>query len=91
VDLSDLLVSPPLEELIARPRWMKHGACREHPSVDFFPAIGESTRPAKLICAGCSVRDACVSYAVANREQGVWGGTSDRERSRIRAGITDAA
>lgn len=52
----------------------------------FFPARGESTREAKEVCAGCVVKAECLSYALANGEKyGIWGGTSERERRRIRA------
>jgi WhiB family redox-sensing transcriptional regulator len=46
----------------------------------------DSDRPteAKRICAGCQVRDACLQYALTNRESGVWGGTTDSERSKMR-------
>ena len=32
----------------------------------------------------CSVRTACLEYALSNRERdGVWGGNTERERRRI--------
>lgn len=38
---------------------------------------------AKALCAQCPVRTACAEYAVANKEQGVWGGLTDKERFRL--------
>ena len=39
---------------------------------------------AKAICADCPVRQACLEHALAHRErEGVWGGTTERERRRI--------
>ena len=38
---------------------------------------------AKKICAGCPVKQECLEYALANREQyGVWGGMTFAERRR---------
>ena len=50
----------------------------------FFPERGASTREAKEVCRGCVVREACLEYALANREHdGVWGGATERERRRM--------
>jgi len=39
---------------------------------------------AKEVCAQCSVRVACLEYALTSREKaGVWGGATERERRRI--------
>ncbi len=65
--------------------WRTYGACRQHPEVNFFPSQGGATAPAKAICAGCPVREACLEAALANGEtHGIWGGTSERERRRLR-------
>ncbi len=51
----------------------------------FFPERGASTREAKEVCRGCTVREDCLEYALQNGERfGVWGGMSERERRRIR-------
>ena len=51
----------------------------------FFPERGQSTKEAKAVCAGCVVREACLEFALANHIAfGIWGGTSERERRRIR-------
>ena len=51
----------------------------------FFPERGASTKEAKSVCQGCVVREDCLEYALANGEKfGIWGGLSERERSRIR-------
>jgi WhiB family redox-sensing transcriptional regulator len=55
----------------------------------FFPARGASTGEAKEVCRGCVVRIECLDYAVAaNEKQGIWGGTSERERRRVRRART---
>lgn len=51
----------------------------------FFPERGASTKEAKAICAACAVRESCLEYALDNGEKfGIWGGTSERERRRLR-------
>lgn len=39
---------------------------------------------AKKVCATCTLRMECLDYAMANDELGVWGGTTQRERNRLR-------
>lgn len=51
----------------------------------FFPERGASTKEAKSICQACSVRMQCLEYALDNGEKfGIWGGTSERERRKLR-------
>jgi WhiB family redox-sensing transcriptional regulator len=40
---------------------------------------------AKAICAGCPLRDPCLSYAITWAVEGVWGGTTLAERAKFRA------
>ena len=53
----------------------------------FFPARGySSAADAKAICADCPAIDECRAFAVdLMMDRGIWGGTSERERRRIRA------
>ena len=61
--------------------WMRHAACKGEDQALFFPERGESLASARVICAGCPVREACLEYAIEHRiRHGVWGGTSERER-----------
>ncbi len=72
-------------DLFASAAFMAFGACRGVDPDLFFPDRGESLEPAKRICGECAVRDECLEHALANGERfGVWGGTSERERRRIR-------
>lgn len=66
--------------------WWQDAACIEYSGVvDFFPARGESTASAKAICAQCSVRSACLEYALQwDPLCGVWGGLSERERRYLK-------
>lgn len=45
---------------------------------------------AKLICQRCPFEAECLDWAVAAREVGVWGATTDAERDWIRAGRPEA-
>ena len=64
--------------------WMHRGACRndDTPTWLFFAGRGDSrtTEAAKKVCAGCSVTQECLDYALRNRAVGIWGGTSGAER-----------
>lgn len=72
--------------------WMAKANCLGVDPELFFPERGASTREAKEVCRGCVVREACLSYALARREMhGIWGGTSERARRRIRLAAKAAA
>lgn len=65
--------------------WMEEGLCQEVDPDLHYPDRGESAKPAKEVCARCSVIDVCREYALATSEQwGVWGGLSETERKRMR-------
>ena len=70
--------------------WRDHASCL-HTNPDlFFPV--SATGPAllqvdqaKRICRACPVRTPCLAWALANSvSSGVWGGTTEEERSAIR-------
>lgn len=71
---------------IGRPEWMSEGACIGSDPDLFFPARHETGALAEAlaVCRTCPVRVECLEYAVANRDAGVWGGTTDRQRRKIR-------
>lgn len=83
-----------LELLDARPDWHDHAACADDdvPLDLFFPGRGESTAPARAVCADCPVRLECRSYAVelADAPVGIWGGTSARERRPLRRAVASS-
>lgn len=70
-------------------QWQERALCAQTDPEAFFPEKGGSTREAKRICMGCEVRDECLEYALANDERfGIWGGLSERERRRLKRGIS---
>ncbi|HMC41570.1 MAG TPA: WhiB family transcriptional regulator [Acidimicrobiales bacterium] len=67
--------------------WMARALCRGIDPEVFFPHDGVGVEKASRICSGCSVRQPCLDYALANRiDDGVWGGLSERARRRLLAG-----
>lgn len=74
-----------LVRLVQREPWMHAAACRGLNPELFHPQPGESSDQAKAVCAGCPVRTECLDYAMAHYELfGVWGGTSQKQRSQLR-------
>ncbi|HEX2848975.1 MAG TPA: WhiB family transcriptional regulator [Acidimicrobiales bacterium] len=65
--------------------WQADAACRDTETDIFFPASESDAGPALAICAVCPVREQCLEWALATRQHdGIWGGTTDSERRRIR-------
>lgn len=59
--------------------------CAQTDPEAFFPEQqGSSPRPAKRMCAACPFLDACREYAIWHSVDGVWGGTTLRDRQKIR-------
>lgn len=63
---------------------MRDAACRDVDPDMFFPHAGQSHDEAKAICAACPVLDVCRDHAIRHERWGIWGGTSERERMRLR-------
>jgi WhiB family redox-sensing transcriptional regulator len=70
--------------------WQSQGACLNADPDVFFPisvagASATQIRTARAICAGCRVRSDCIDFALEHPEiQGIWGGTTDDERKKLR-------
>lgn len=70
--------------------WRQQSACRDTDPDLFFP-IGstgpaiEQIESAKAVCHECLAQRACLEFALAtNQESGIWGGTSEDERRKLR-------
>jgi len=54
----------------------------------FFPRYYsdlDQVEKAKAVCQDCWIKDQCLDYAMKTpRLQGIWGGTTPRERKRLR-------
>jgi WhiB family redox-sensing transcriptional regulator len=76
---------PDLTDVFQRPAWHAQAACRGVDVSVFVPAFGESTAPAKALCATCPVAEPCRAYALDRTDvQGVWDGTRQGQRSVLR-------
>lgn len=70
--------------------WRKRSLCRDSNSELFFPigATGialDQIDAAKDVCGVCPVHGECLEFALAtNQEAGVWGGTTEDERRKLR-------
>jgi len=65
--------------------WMGRALCAEVGGDFWFPEKGGSTREAKQVCRTCEVRAQCLDYALEHGILcGIWGGTSELERRRLR-------
>jgi WhiB family redox-sensing transcriptional regulator len=70
--------------------WRSAGACLSADPDLFFPisSAGPGERQiaqAKMICAGCQVRQECLEFALAHDlVYGIWGGTTPEDRRRNR-------
>lgn len=65
--------------------WMQYAACSEMDTRIFTSDRSADISMAKAICAGCSVVKICLEYALVNNEHYIWGGTTEKQRRRIRA------
>lgn len=66
--------------------WRATAKCRGVDPDIFFvdPEDEESAQEAIAICNTCDVQEVCLEWAIARREkEGVWGGTTVKERRRI--------
>jgi WhiB family transcriptional regulator, redox-sensing transcriptional regulator len=70
--------------------WRDHASCRDTDPELFFP-VGTTgnallqIEQAKSVCRGCSARVDCLEFALStNQDSGIWGGTSEEERRKLR-------
>ncbi|MFD5032279.1 WhiB family transcriptional regulator [Streptomyces sp. NPDC058405] len=70
--------------------WLRQAACADADPELFFP-VGESgpaaeqAERAKEVCHSCPVERQCLEWALdTGRTSGVWGGTDEEERRRLR-------
>ncbi len=71
--------------------WRLHATCRPPkigppiPTATFYPEKGESTLPARKICAICPVSDDCLTDSLVTIDRhGIRGGKSEKQRRAIR-------
>ncbi|MFJ4713983.1 WhiB family transcriptional regulator [Streptomyces sp. NPDC088785] len=70
-------------------QWLDWAACTHEDPELFFPVGSagpavQDAEAAKQVCRRCPVVTECLDWAVATGQtNGVWGGTSERERARL--------
>lgn len=72
--------------------WVDQAACKTAGVDRFFPDVERIGRrahyravaEARRVCAGCPVAEPCLAYALDNGVDGVWGGTTHRQRIELR-------
>ena len=79
-----------LQLTIERDDWRDVALCRDTDPDLFFP-VGttgpaiEQIENAKAVCRECPSQAPCLEFALAtNQDSGVWGGTSEEERRKLR-------
>ena len=70
--------------------WRRSAACRNTEPDLFFP-VGttgpaiDQIAAAKAVCDQCDAKGPCLEFALTtNQDSGVWGGTSEEERRKLR-------
>ena len=70
--------------------WRLTASCRDTDPDLFFP-VGttgpaiEQIDNAKAVCGTCDAKTPCLEFAMmTNQDSGVWGGTSEEERRKLR-------
>ena len=67
--------------------WRQHAACRGTNVQLFYPEKWDQEAVAAAIatCNTCQVRETCLEEALNNREPGIWGGMTERQRRILQA------
>jgi WhiB family redox-sensing transcriptional regulator len=73
---------------MSRLDWQDDALCAQTAPDMFFPGKGDgaTARVTKRTCMSCDVRQQCLAYALAQSDEidGIWGGTSPKERRKLR-------
>lgn len=68
--------------------WKAMAACRrpEFPNWLFFPGRGDArtVAAARAACARCPVHVECLDFALVTKAEGIWAGTTEKQRRRLR-------
>lgn len=80
-------VETPTKVAMNEAHWRDFAGCRDDTEGLFFPDETDlgSINAAKAVCSSCPVQDDCLAYAIeSNQTEGIWAGTTGKERRRIR-------
>ena len=86
--MQSVAILPDVGDFLRRPRWQARSACHDGDMNEFFPQGTSISNEIQRLCARCPVSAECLSFALADPSlKGVWAGTSERGRGRMRAAI----
>lgn len=71
----------PIPQDLGPTDWMSRGACIKNPEV--FTGEKPDKRIWYPLCRACPVIDTCLLFAIENKEKGIWGGTTEKERGKL--------
>ena len=81
---------PDVFDLLERPAWHTMAKCRGAGTAQFFGSERADVA-ANAICDRCWVEQDCLEAALGGPEYvGIWGGTTDNERARMRKDRTSS-
>ena len=85
--------APNLDDVIAalthRAAWHREAEGRGIGTEVFLAGAWQSTSQARALCADCPVREDCLAAALEDPlTQGIWAGTSERERRTLRKAVS---
>ncbi len=63
--------------------WREYAYCKGTDPGLFYPITNKQQAEVAKVCGHCVVRNECLEYALENKEYGVWGGTTERQRRDI--------
>lgn len=70
--------------------WSARAKCRNSPDDSvFFPKDTHGVAKGRRFCTDCPVKELCKAYALVHSLPGIWGGTSELERSKISPLVRD--
>jgi WhiB family redox-sensing transcriptional regulator len=68
--------------------WWLRAACRGSVNPDmFFPTQGRPEPERVELCQGCPVRADCLREGLDTGSKGIWGGTTERQRRKLKETI----
>lgn len=65
--------------------WMDDAACTTTDPEAFVPNVGANNLTVRRICAACPANTACLEWALTTHADGIYAGTTNRQRATIRA------
>lgn len=72
-----------LSHVLQRPAWHARAACRGRGPDQFFSGNPNTVRGALALCERCEVQADCLTVGL-HEKHGIWAGTSERTRRRLR-------